>query len=223
MPEKFLEIAVEDGTIVNLATSNEKALTSKRWIAVVTRDMSKPGTLDRQFLDAIDKLNRGRRCKLPKNIGIGTCLEMAVKDQMRAGSRTQQLLFRVEGVHPERLIVSEIKLGDVSKTSAIKPVDVDAASGVQVAHNLIDQLKQELKGSQIALAAALAVPAFLEASRAKAKTLTNHMRRQFDKLSPELKENEILTKVFADLLLLQQEVKMLDVSPEKLSANTEQE
>jgi hypothetical protein len=219
--DEYVNLPIEDGTIKNIAEAEkyQNAFNRKFWIAVVTRDMAKPGTLDRKFLSSIDARHRGLRCHLSQRITIGSCIEMAAKVTLRRASRyptTEQILLSVIAVLPDRLIAVPIKLSEVPRTpNGTDPTQTDSesASDLLAASRLISQLEQtleakntELRFAQSELQSALAVPANMGAKLARSRNLANRLKRQFKNMTPEMRES--LSEFHSDLLLLQQELKI---------------
>lgn len=115
---EFETMEITDDTIPNVAkaTDTGKSIAGiKRWGAIVNRNLSKPGGLERRFLE--DK-NKGQLVVLG-NLAAGDYLELAHKITYYCtdGLRTDYQYFQVIERLPNQLIVKKVDKGDVPPAS----------------------------------------------------------------------------------------------------------
>ena len=168
----LIEIAIEDGTIVNSASASVSVTVRnvKRWGAVVTKDLAQPGGLARKFLDSRDS----GRVLLIKGVNLqGATIEMAeIFETYRKCDGRDYRYFFVEGVFADRLIVRQITAGEVPKgtpDNAKRDTDPSAA---------LLKIIDELRGQVAQLEAQIEAQ---EKQRAAAKNVANRIKRTLSK------------------------------------------
>ena len=169
--DKLIEIAIEDGTIKN-ATSASVSVTqkkTKRWAALVTKDMSQPGGMDRKFLDNRDS---GRVVILKDENLEGRCIEMAeVIDTYTKEVGRDYKYFLVESAFVDRLYVRQIKAAEVPRASVPKVVTADRTS---ILLSTIVELRAEIAVLKKQLGQG-------EEQRVTAKNIVNRVKRKLHK------------------------------------------
>ena len=169
--DKWNEIAIEDGTIRNTASASVSVTPrkTKRWAALVTKDMSQPGGLARKFLDDRDS----GRVVILRGVNLeGRCIEMAeVIDTYTKEVGRDYKYFLIESAFVDRLYVRQIKADEVPRASAPKVVAADPTS---ILLSTIDELRAEIAVLKKQLDQG-------EEQRVTAKNIVNRVKRKLHK------------------------------------------
>lgn len=169
---ELIEIAIENGTIVNLAnaTASTKVFKVERWGAIVTKDLSQTGGLARKFLQSRDS----GRILLVEGVDLARAtIEMAEKrDTYARGVTRDYRYFLVEGVYSDRLMVRQIKASEVPKgTLDTAKRDADPSAALL---KVIDELRVQVAQLEAQVEAH-------EKQRAAAKNVANRIKRTLQK------------------------------------------
>lgn len=175
---QIVEIKVVDGTIENslVAPSLSGGVAKiSIWCSVVIRDRSKPGGLERNFLNRVG--GQKRLFLVSDLVVVGAYIELAAKTTTHKGtSSTNQSIYKIEEILDDRLLCSEVSVEEV-------PAENDPANRLDspssASARLIDQLKAEL-------AVAKNVVFETQKRRAEAKNTVNRMSRKFKSLPEDV-------------------------------------
>lgn len=166
----------------------------KRWGAIVTKNMDKPGGLERQFLKPFAN---GKHILIKDQDLLGRVIELAAKLEFvtatpkswRRGPATHvrhdQLLLRVEEILPDRLLCTPIELLAVP----------GAGEPVPVMENPVSLHFDQLNAKILELERLLEVQA---EQHAAIKTISNRLKRQLKKPSAADIPEPLLSQFTAD-------------------------
>lgn len=185
----IIRLDVVDGTVINPADqeSSYSVKETNRWGAVVSRDRSAIGGLNRSYLPKRDK----GRVILVKNLQPGQHVEFAkhIKTYNKNGERRDYRYFLVLEVSEAELVLQQIEKGAIPGTDEPLDVNSNQVSALTTALDQVAKLEEELRVLQGKYGALETVLNRLNRKRKEDKLTVEFVMAELEACNNQGKEN----------------------------------